>query len=187
MGKIGIAIGIVLVVAAVSEMFLMSTYNGLVSGREAVDKELANIDTQLQRRADLIPNLVASVKGYMEHEQTVVNAVAESRQRLLSAGGLAEKAAANEMLSGALRNLMVTVENYPALKADATFIQLQDELAGTENRIATARRDYNSAVETYNLRIKGFPGVFLARTFGFAPASYFEAGSTAREVPGVRF
>lgn len=185
MGKIGIAIGIVLVVAAVSEMFLMSTYNGLVSGREAVDKELANIDTQLQRRADLIPNLVQTVSGYMEHEQKLIDSVSASVERLMNTSGISQLAEADDDLSKALSDLFAVVKNYPELSNNQNFIQLQDEIAGSENRVAVARRDYNAAVETYNGHIQRFPGILMAKLLGWERADYFQSNNT--EVPHVSF
>ncbi|MCQ2511134.1 MAG: LemA family protein [Lachnospiraceae bacterium] len=165
----------------------ITSYNSLVSGQEKVESSYADIDAQLQRRADLIPNLISSVKGYMAYEQSVIDSITESREKLLNAEGIQEMAEANDELSAAIGNLMVLVENYPDLKANENFIQLQDELAGTENRIATARRDYNDAVRSYNVKTKRFPGVWIARMFGFEAAEYFEAAAGSTEVPTVEF
>ena len=174
-----------LVVLLVGSAF--SSYNKMVAGEEKVQSAYADIDTQLQRRADLIPNLVNAVKGYMEHETSVIESITQSRERLMSAGTLEEKAEANDALTSALSNLNIVVENYPDLKANTNFIQLQDELAGTENRIATARRDYNDAVRNYNQSIKAMPGRIFASLFGFAPADYFAAKEGSDEVPNVIF
>lgn len=165
----------------------VASYNSMVNKQEAVFSSYSDIETQLQRRADLIPNLVSSVKGYVEHEQEIIDSVTESREKLLGADGVQQLAEASDELSSALKNLMVVVENYPDLKANTNFIQLQDELAGTENRVATARRDYNAAVREYNAAIKQFPGKFLAELFGFEAAEYFEASEGSTEVPNVSF
>lgn len=180
----GIAIIAILVVLV---LVLVGQYNGMISAQEKVDGAYADIQTQLQRRADLIPNLVSTVKGYMEHEQSVIDSVTESREKLMNAGTVAEASEANEQLTSALNNLLVVVENYPDLKSNENFIQLQDELAGTENRIATSRRDYNDAVRSYNLKIKRFPGAILAGMFGFDAAEYFEASEGSEAVPEVNF
>lgn len=167
--------------------FVMSSYNKIVTAQEGVESSYSNIETQLQRRADLIPNLVKTVKGYMEHEKDVIDSITESREKLLSADNIQDIAEANEELSEAINNLLVLVENYPDLKASENFIELQDELAGTENRIATSRRDYNEAVRTYNTKIKRFPGMFIAKLFGFEKAEYFKAKEGSAETPDVEF
>lgn len=165
----------------------VASYNSIVNKQEAVFSSYSDIEAQLQRRADLIPNLVSSVKGYMEHEQGIIESVTESREKLLSANGIQQLAEASDELNNAMKNLMVVVENYPDLKANTNFIQLQDELAGTENRVATARRDYNAAVRGYNAAIKRFPGKLLADYFGFEAEDYFEASEGSAEVPNVSF
>lgn len=164
-----------------------ASYNSMVNKQEAVFNRYSDIETQLQRRADLIPNLVSSVKGYAEHEQGIIDSITESREKLLGAGDIQQLSEASSALDSAIKNLMVVVENYPDLKANTNFIQLQDELAGTENRVATARRDYNAAVREYNAMIRRFPGKFLAGLFGFEAAEYFEASEGSREVPNVTF
>lgn len=168
-------------------LFLVGTYNGLIAKQEEVDNKLADISVQLERRADLIPNLVNTVKGYASHEKSAIDSVTTARQKLLNAETIGEKAAANNELSSALNNLLVLVENYPDLKANTNFIQLQDELAGTENRIATSRRDYNDAVKSYNKEIKSFPKNILAGMFGFEQKEYFEAKESSNEAPNVSF
>lgn len=178
-----IVIGIVLVIA----IFLISSYNGLVNKSEEVEGKYADISVQLERRADLIPNLVSTVKGYASHETEAINNITTSREKLLNADSVEEKAEANEDLSKALNNLLVIVENYPDLKANTNFIQLQDELAGTENRIAVARKDYNDAVKNYNKNIKKFPTNLLTGMFGFDEKEYFEAKASSNEVPEVSF
>ena len=154
---------------------------------EEVDNKFAAVDTQLQRRADLIPNLVNTVKGYAKQEQDVINSVTEARAKLAGATTVSDKAKADEELTSALNRLMVVVENYPDLKSSQNFIQLSDELSGTENRIATARRDYNEAVKEYNLKIKRFPTNLMAGMFGYSQRDYFEASEQSKEVPNVNF
>lgn len=184
MKKTGLVVLIIVILLAV---FGISSYNSLVSMSEEVDGKLADISVQLERRADLIPNLVNTVKGYASHEQSAIDSVTQARERLVSANTLSEKAEANEQLTSALNNLFVIVENYPDLKANVNFLNLQDELAGTENRIAVARRDYNDAVKEYNKTIKSFPKNILAGMFGFSEKDYFEAKESANEVPEVSF
>lgn len=178
---------VLVVLVAIAVLGTVSTYNGMVNAAEKVSGAAANIETQLQRRADLIPNLVSTVKGYMDHETAVIEAITTSREKLLQAGTLEEKADANDALTKALGSLNVIVENYPDLKANTNFVQLQDELAGTENRIATARRDYNEAVRAYNGMIKRIPGAFLAGPFGFTEAAYFESTAGSSTAPAVAF
>ena len=179
----GAIVGVVLLLGII----LGGTYNGLMSKEEEVEGKLADISVQLERRADLIPNLVSSVKGMAKHEQDVIDSVTTARENLVNANGVTEKAEANQKLSSALNNLLVVVENYPDIKSSANFIQLQDELAGTENRIAVARRDYNEAVKEYNKSIKSFPKNILAGMFGFEEKEYFEAKDSSNEVPEVSF
>ncbi len=181
-----ILIGVVAVIAVIA-MMLGGTYNGLVSKSEEVDSKYSDISVQLERRADLIPNLVNTVKGYMAHEEKIINSITEARTKLVNASTVEEKATANEELTSALNNLFVVVENYPDLKSSANFINLQDELAGTENRIATARKDYNDAVKSYNQSVKRFPKNILAAMFGFKEKAYFEAKESSKDVPEVSF
>lgn len=186
--KKGLVIGgIVIGVIAMLVMMFSGTYNSLISKQEEVEGKLADISVQLERRADLIPNLVNTVKGYASHEKEVIDSITASREKLLGASSASEMAEANQELSNAIKNLLVIVENYPDLKANTNFIQLQDELAGTENRIATARKDYNAAVKEYNKEIKLFPKNILAGMFGFEEKEYFEAKDSANEVPDVSF
>ena len=178
-----IIIGIIAIIA----VLLIAGYNGMVSKKETVDSSLSNLDVMLQRRADLIPNLVNTVKGYTSHETEIIDKITEARAKLVSANGIEEKSEANNELSSSLNALMVVVENYPDLKSSENFIQLSDELAGTENRIAVARKDYNDAVKTFNTSIKRFPNNILAGIFGFDEAVYFEADEKGQEVPSVNF
>ena len=177
----------ILAVIAIIALSLIGTYNGLVSKKEAVTKEYSNLDVMLQRRADLIPNLVSTVKGFVSHENEVIEKVTTARENLINAKNIDEKQKANDELTSSLNALMVIVENYPDLKSSQNFINLQDELAGTENRISTARRDYNNAVNTYNSSIKKFPNNILSGMFGFGEEKYFEADVKAQEVPSVNF
>jgi LemA protein len=164
-----------------------STYNGLVGKQQAVKNEFSNVDVQLQRRADLIPNLVNTVKGYTQHEEQVFSDIANARSRLLNAKTVDEKADANAQVSSALGRLLVLSENYPNLKADQQFLRLQDELAGTENRLAVSRRDYNTRVLDYNTSRQRFPTVVFASVMGFTPAEEFKADPGSRDAPKVEF
>jgi LemA protein len=187
MKKSGIIIAIVVGLIVILGIVLISANNNLVSMEAEVDAAMANIDTNLQRRADLIPNLVNTVKGYAAHEQEAIDSVTEARANLTGASTVEEKAEADSALTAALNNLLVIVENYPDLKASANFTQFADELAGTENRIATARRDYNSAVQSYNTAIRKFPTSLIASLFGFTQKEYFQASEGAQTVPNVEF
>lgn len=187
MKKSTIALLVVIGVIAILVMSLIGSYNGLVSKKEAVTKEYSNLGVMLQRRADLIPNLVNTVKGYTSHENAVIDKITQARQNLLGASNIEETQKANNELSSTLKSLMVIVENYPDLKSSENFKTLQDELAGSENRISTARRDYNNAVNTYNSSIKKFPTNIISGMFGFNEEKYFEADEKSQEVPSVNF
>ena len=165
--------------------FLIGSYNGLASSRENIASAQADIDTMLQRRADLIPNLVSTVKSFAAHETEVYDAVLEARTQLMNASTMQDKADADAALDAALTQLNVVVEAYPELKSDTTYIGLMDELAGSENRISTARKDYNEVVRSYNQRIVTFPTSILANMFGFTKADYFEAAAGAATTPDV--
>lgn len=187
MKKSYIIIGVIVVVIIAIIAILVGQYNGLVSKAELVDSKFADLDVMLQRRGDLIPNLVNTVKGYANHETEVITAVTDARAKLAGAGTVEDKAQADTELTSALNRLMVIVENYPDLKASQNFIQLSDELAGTENRIAVARKDYNDAVREYNLNVKKFPLNLVAGMFGFEQKPYFEADESSKVVPNVNF
>src|SRR5713226_4365004 len=162
--------------------------NTLVTKNEAVKASWSQVDIVLQRRADLIPNLVATVKGIAQQEQTVFGDIAKARSALLSAGNPADKIAANQQLDGALGRLLVVVENYPQLKSNENFLRLQDELAGTENRIAVERKRYNDALQDYNTYIGLFPNSFWASMAGFKRNdAYFAASEGAKTAPKVDF
>ena len=180
-------IGIIIAVIVVLGIMLMSSYNGFVNSEENVDQSYAQIETQLQRRLDLIPNLVNTVKGYASHEKEVLTQISDARARLAGANTPEEEATANTELTGALSRLLVVVENYPNLKADQQFTQLMDELSGTENRIAVARKDYNDEVALYNKKVKRFPGAIVASITGFDEKEYFNADPSAGETPKVDF
>lgn len=181
--------GIIIAIILVATIFgvAIGNYNGLVSKKEEVENSLSNLDVMLQRRADLVPNLVNTVKGYTNHETEIIEKITEARTKLVNAKTIDEKATANDELTASLQALNVIIENYPDLKSSENFIQLSDELAGTENRIATARRDYNDAVKTYNTSIKKFPGNIFASLFGFKQEDYFKAKEGSEEPPNVSF
>ena len=180
--------GIILLVLALGlGAWGVGSYNSLIGMQETVTSQSANIDTYLQRRADLIPNLVNTVKGFTSHESEILNEISNSRAKLAGAQTMADKSSANTELSGAISRLLVVVENYPNLKADAQFTALMDELSGTENRLTVARKDYNAAVQTYNRKIKTFPANIIAGMFGFSAADYFEASASSSEAPAVNF
>jgi len=187
MKKSNIVLICVIAVVAILVVAAISTYNGLIIKQENVDNALSNLDVMLQRRADLIPNLVNTVKGYTKQENEIIDKITQARSNLVNASSLEEKSNANNDLTSSLNALMVVVENYPDLKSSQNFIQLSDELAGTENRIAVARRDYNTEVKTLNTTIKRFPNNILAGIFGFEQAEYFEADEASAEVPNVSF
>ena len=178
-----IVIGIIVVII----IGAIAMYNGMVSKSEDVEGKFAIIDTYLQRRADLIPNLVNTVKGYAKQEQSIIDSVTNARAKLVGASTVSEKAEADAELSSAISRLLVVVENYPEITSNQNFQQLADELEGSENRIATARNDYNNAVAEYNSSIKKFPSNIMANMFGFGAKEYFKASEGSKEVPKVEF
>ncbi len=179
---------IVLAVVAVLVVFTVVVYNGLVRKRNEVDNAWSQIDVQLKRRLDLIPNLVETVKGYATHEREALEAVVTARSHAMAAGATPhEQAQVDNEITGALRQLFALAEAYPDLKANQGFVSLQEELANTESRIAYARQFYGDAVEAYNNAIQAIPGVLIAKLFGFGEREYFEAEVAAREVPKVQF
>jgi LemA protein len=180
-------LGIIVVVILLFAAMLIPSYNNFVELEENVDQSYAQIENQLQRRLDLIPNLVNTVKGYASHEKEVIAEISDARARLAGANTVEEEATANAELTGALSRLLVVVENYPNLKADQQFTQLMDELSGTENRISVARKDYNDQVAVYNKKIKRFPGALIAGITGFDEKEYFTADPKAAEAPEVDF
>lgn len=180
-------IGIIVIILVVIALLFIPKYNSLVTAEENVDSKWAQVENQLQRRYDLIPNLVESVKGYANHEQEVIANITEARAQMGNASSPEEQAVANDALTGALSRLLVVVENYPNLKADANFRQLMDELAGTENRLAVAREDYNNEVQQFNKQVKRFPGNLMAGMFGFEQKQYFKAAVGADKAPSIDF
>jgi LemA protein len=188
--KLGIIIGLVvlLVIGLGFGMKLVGVRNQLVVEREAIRGAWSQVDVALKRRADLIPNLVETVKGFAKQEQQVIQSVTSARAALMGARTPEESIRANNELSGALSRLLVVVENYPSLKSNENFLRLQDELAGTENRIAVERRKYNETVQRYNTNIELFPNNIAASLFGFQRNdAYFQTEGAAREAPKVTF
>ena len=178
---------IVIAIVVVIVLFVVGIYNGLVTRRNRIDEAFAQIDVQLKRRHDLIPNLVNAVKGYMGFEQIVLTKVTEARANAVAAGaqGPHDQAQAENALTGALRSLFAVVENYPDLKANQNVMQLQEELTTTENQISFSRQHYNATVLDYNNGIQTFPAVLLAGMFGFTKREFFEAEPESQAVPTV--
>jgi LemA protein len=173
-------------------LWIIMIYNGLVAMRQRVNQAFSDIDVQTKQRHDLIPNLVETVKGYAGHERGTLEAVVQARNAAITAqsGGVAAQAAAENMLSGALRQLFALSESYPDLKASANFQQLQRELSDIENKIAAARRFFNSAVQEYNTGIQQFPAALFAASMGFTPKQFFDVGEerkTLEQAPQVKF
>jgi LemA protein len=181
---------IVLAMIVVAVVWAIGVYNGLISMRQRVNQAFADVDVQLRQRHDLIPNLVETVKGYAAHERGTLEDVVKARNAAMTAQGPEQQAAAENMLSGALRQLFALSERYPDLKASANFQQLQAELADLENKIAAARRFYNNSVQEYNTGIQRFPAALFAASFGFAQKNFFDLGeerATVGEAPAVKF
>ena len=182
-----VALGAVVLVVGLSSLWLMGSYNSFVNMDESVSAQWKQVENQLQRRNDLIPNLVSTVKGYASHEKGIFENIARARARLAGAGSRAESMKAANMMSSALSRLLMVVENYPNLKADRSFNRLMDELAGTENRIAVERKRYNDLVRDYNAMRRRFPTNIIASVFHFEQAAYFKVPETAKAVPKVDF
>ncbi len=175
-------------IVVLAVMFFVGAYNSLVGLRNRVKNAWSQIDVQLKRRHDLIPNLVETAKGYMTHERETLSAITEARSRAMGAGTVAEKGAAETQLSQALSRFLVSVEAYPDLKANQNFLSLQEELTSTENKIAFARQSYTDAVNFYNNKIEMFPSNVVAGMFNFRPETFFEIEEPAqREAPKVSF
>jgi LemA protein len=182
-----VAVAIVVLFAIASSSYV-SVRNRLVTEREAINGQWASVETALQRRADLIPNLVETVKGFASHETEVFKNIADARAALMSGRTPQEKIQANDQLSGALSRLLVISENYPQLRSNENFLRLQDEIAGTENRIAVERRKYNEALQQYNTTLELFPNNLVASLSGFQRNdAYFKTEPGAREAPKVKF
>ena len=182
-----IIVVVLVLIILIPFLYLKGTYNSLVTLDESVKGAWAQVENQLQRRYDLIPNLVETVKGFAKQEREVFVQVTEARSRVGGATSISDKIGANNQLSSALSRLLLVVERYPELKSNTNFIRLQDELAGTENRIAVERRRYNEMVKTFNIKIRQFPTNLIAGMFGFEKATFFEVPEERQEAPQVKF
>jgi len=179
---------IIIVLVVIAVIYLFTSYNGLVSAQETYTAQWSQVENQYQRRFDLIPNLVGAVQGAMKQETAVFGAIADARTRYAGAqasGSQAEKVAATTQVESALSRLLVVMENYPTLKSIDTVQNLQVQLEGTENRVVVERQKYNTTVQTYNLKVKRFPGMIFAKVFGFDAEAYFEATTGAETAPQV--
>ena len=185
-GAAGILIAIIAIIV-IALVMIVPTYNRLAGSRENVNQAYAQVQNVVQRRADLIPNLVNTVKGYTDHESETLKEVTKARAGVQNAENPEELARANEQLTRAIGDINVVVEAYPELKADKQFVQLMDELAGSENRISTERKNYNEAVQSYNTDIKKFPTNLIAKFTGYDEAQYFKADASAQDAPEVNF
>jgi LemA protein len=177
----------VLGLAVLVVLYVIVQYNGLVRLRNRIESAWSQIDVQLQRRYDLIPNLVETVKGYAGHEKAVLEGVTQARAQAIDAQGPAQQAQAENMITSALKSLFAVAEAYPDLKANQNFLALQEELSGTEGKIAYARQFYNDSVQSYNTKIQSFPSNVVANAFRFREREYFEADDTSRGPVQVRF
>ncbi len=187
MKPVWIVLGVIVLLVFAVGGTIVSKWNQLVAMDTDIKSKWAQVENQLQRRADLIPNLVETVKGFAAQERTILESIANARAKMAGAGSVQDRIAASNELSSALSRLLVVVENYPQLKSDATFIRLMDELAGTENRLSVERKRYNDSVQAYNVAIRQFPGNFMASLLGFKEQPFFEAPPAARQVPQVKF
>ncbi len=178
---------VLIAVVVIVLLWAVVTYNGLVRLRNRIQNAWAQIDVQLRRRYDLIPNLVETVKGYATHEKGTFEAVTQARANAINASGPGDQAQAENMISGALKSLFAVAEAYPDLKANQNFLELQEELSGTEGRIAYARQFYNDSVLKLNTKIQSFPSNLLANAFGFKSREYFEADNASRGPVNVEF
>jgi LemA protein len=181
-----IVIGVIVLIV----LGAIAVYNGLVALRQRTNQAFADIDVQLKQRHDLIPNLVETVKGYAAHERGTLEAVVQARNAAIAAPGVDQKVAAENMLTGALRQLFALSESYPDLKANQNFQQLQEQLSDIENKLAASRRFYNNAVQEYNTGIQRFPAVMFAASFGFNPREFFDVGdqrAQLEQAPSVKF
>jgi LemA protein len=178
---------IILVLVALFALYLWMTYNGLVTAKVRIQEALSHIDVQLKRRADLIPNLIETVKGYAKHEKELIENVTKARTSLMNASSLSEKAKANNMVSDTLKSLFAVAENYPTLKANENFLNLQEELTDTEDKIAASRQFMNSTVMDYNTKIQTFPSSIIANMFHFSPQEFFAASEDEKKPVSVKF
>ena len=185
MKNLGIALAVVVGLIVVAGLGMVGSYNSLVAQDTAVTAAWSQVENQLQRRNDLIPNLVETAKGYAKHEKGVFESIAQARAAMAGARSIPEKIQAAQTMDSALSRLLVVVENYPNLKADASFTRLMDELAGTENRIAVERMRYNDTVGSFNTRIRQIPAALYAQAMGFKQRDFFKAEEKAKEAPKV--
>ena len=183
----GVALVVILIVVVLLVLIVVSSYNGLIRLKNRVDSAWAQIDVQLKRRLDLIPNLVETVKGYAAHEKNTLEAVVAARNVGLAASGPKDQAAADNLITGALRQLFALSEAYPDLKANQNFLALQEELTATEDKVAYARQFYNDGVQRFNTKIATFPTVIFARLLKYGAREYFQAEEAAHEAPKVQF
>lgn len=177
----------ILIIGGILLLYIWSLYNNLVTGKMRVKEAWSQIDVQLKRRADLIPNLVESVKGYVKHEKSLLTEITHARSALLKAETPGQKAKANNMLADTLKSLFAVAENYPQLKANENFLKLQQELGDTEDKVAYSRQFYNTAVSDYNTKLQIFPNVILAKNMGFNPAEFFETSDEDKKKVSVKF
>ena len=184
---VGVTLAVIVLVAVVVGGTFVSKWNQLVTMDTDIKAKWAQVDNQLQRRADLIPNLVETVKGFAAQEKSIMESIANARAKMAGGGSVQDRIAASNELSSALSRLLVVVENYPQLKSDATFNRLMDELAGTENRLAVERKRYNDAVQVYNTTIRQFPDTLIASMLGFKEQPFFQVPEAARQTPQVKF
>lgn len=178
---------ILLIIVGIIALYLWMTYNGLVTAKIRIQEAISHIDVQLKRRADLIPNLIETVKGYAKHEKELLENVTKARTSLMNAGSLQEKAAANNMVSDTLKSLFAVAENYPDLKANQNFLHLQEELTDTEDKVAAARQFMNSTVMDYNTKLQVFPSNIIGNMFGFKPQEFFAASEEEKKSIKVSF
>ncbi len=179
-----IVLAVVLIIVG---LFAWSVYNGLIRKKNRVENALAQIDVQLKRRTDLIPNLIESVKGYMKHERKVLTELTKARTAIMKAKSIGKKAKASNKITGALKSIFAVAENYPKLRANENFLQLQEELTGTENKIAYSRQHYNDSVMDYNISIQVWPNSFFAKRMGFGKKGMFEVPESEKKPVKVKF
>ena len=187
MKPVWIVLGVIVLIVVASGGAVVSKWNQLVAMDTDIKAKWAQVDNQLQRRADLIPNLVETVRGFASQERTILGSIADARAKMAGATNVSDRITASNELSSALGRLLVVVENYPQLKSDQTFIRLMDELAGTENRLSVERKRYNDAVQVFNVTIRQFPGNLMASFLGFKEQPFFQPPPEARQVPQVKF
>jgi LemA protein len=187
MKPVWIVLGVIVLIVVASGGAVVSKWNQLVAMDTDIKAKWAQVDNQLQRRADLIPNLVETVKGFASQERTILGSIADARAKMAGATNVSDRITASNELSSALGRLLVVVENYPQLKSDQTFMRLMDELAGTENRLSVERKRYNDAVQVFNVTIRQFPGNLMASFLGFKEQPFFQPPPEARQVPQVKF